>query len=340
MSVFFQSRHFILEIFLISLMVIFVEYSFADEVKLNNDIKAIDGELLRSITFIVDADKKGATNDFYSLTNDVFLTHEDYKTEFVVRVNSLLDISIYLDETKPPMGGVWSRVYIVAHSSEQGLTIPIANNDDSLADFKTLKDTVVLKPEIANVDDSTVITIWACGLGNYADYLVTLKRFFKGLDGSPSIRSPKLNTHFARDENTGKASVFFAQEYYLYSSRKDGNDLAKEFSYLYGDNIDWFKALNNNETIVGTNNFSEQRKMRVDIVVERAWLEEFKTLEELIPTLVLEDFPLAPIKPNARQFKWAVKSHTQPENVILVGRTRKVSVFVPKSLVASEWGSV
>ena len=340
MSVFFQRRLFILVIFFISLMMVFNVYSFAGEMQQINDVEAIEEESLRSITFIVDDEAKEVGSNFYSLTHEIFLKDDDYRTEFVVRVSSLLDISNYLDKTKPPMGGAWNRVYIVAHSSEKGLTTPIGKNDTRPADFKALNDIVASKSDIANIDDSTVITIWACGLGKYADYLATLKQFFKGHKGSPIVRSPKLNTHFVRDENTGKASVFFAHEYYLYSSRKVGNELVKEFKKLYGDKVDWLKALNSNRKIVGSNSFSEQRKMRVDIVVERAWLEEYKTLDELIPTLVLEDLPLASIKLNVRQFKWAVKSHAQPENATLVGRTRKVSVFVPKELIVSEWGRI
>lgn len=332
-----QNRFFLSMMFLISLIVTFHEPSFAGEMK---GKYSIEEEYLRSITFIVDAQTKDRSSEFYSLTHEIFLEHELYRTEFVVSVRSLLDVSAYLDKTKPPLGDAWSRVDIVAHSSEQGLTIPISNNDDKLADFKALKDSVVSKSEIGHIDDSTVITIWACGLGKYTGYLSTLKQFFKGREGSPIVRSPKLNTHFIRDVNSGKASVFFAQEYYLYSSRKIGGELAKEFSYLYGGKVDWLKALNNNETIVDSNSFSEQREMRVKIVVERTLLEEYKTLEELISNMELEDFPLASLKLNVSQFKWVVEDHLQPENVNLVGRSRKVSVFVPTDLVVNEWGRI
>ena len=336
-AVFLQRKFLSLVVLLISLLATFHGPSFAGEVNSKYSAENIEGEYLRSITFIVDPETKGASSEFYSLTNEIFLMHEHYKTEFVINVRSLLEISTYLNKTKPPAGDAWGRVDIVAHSSEQGLTIPIANNDNTLADFKALKEVVISKPKTKHIDGSTVITIWACGLGKYADYLSSLKQFFEGHKGSPTIRSPKLNTHFARDPNTGKASVFFAEEYYLYSLRKVEDQLAKRFRHIYGRKVDWLQALNNNETIIGSNSFSEQRERRVKIVVDKEWLKEYRTLEQLVSTMELEGFTLASHKLNVKQFKWTIEDHQHPESVTLVGKSQKVSVFVPKDLIASEW---
>lgn len=340
LGVSFKNRCFSSIALLILMMATFHQHSFVVEKKRVNEGEGIGEDYLRSITFIVDAQTADSSSEFHSLTQDVFLTNELYKTEFVVSVSSLSEISDYLDKTKPFVGGIWSRVDIVAHSSVSGLTVPIASNDDRLASIRTLKEVVASEPETRHIDDSTVITVWACGLGKYADYLSVLKQFFKGSEGSPIIRSPKLNTHFSRDIDTGKAFVFFAQEYYIYSLRKMADDLAKEFNHLHGDKVDWLQALNNNETIVGSNNFSEQRKASLKIAVDRTWLEEYKTIEELVSTLELADFTLASQNLNVTRFKWKVENHQQPENVTLVGRSQKVSVFVPKPLLVEGWGRI
>ncbi len=263
----------------------------------------------RSITFLLGEDKPGY--QYFRLAEEHFLNDPVEKTDLVINsCRSLEDIIDYLNSDQQQ--AKWAAIQVVLHGNPwQGLSLPIVN-DGPRATKRELARALIHNPlaqlTTANIDTTTKINFWGCGIGKNPFINMALDTFFK----LPSGQLPDIYTspHFVvfKEVANGPAPKRIKASYWPYifkrGYRPSAALISSELSKQHPDvEIDWDQAISSSteEESVYNNSFHlpvswtviyPSKASRPSVTTEAEKMAWVQAQEELVSQLEEMGIPL------------------------------------------------